>query len=50
MRIESGLWLENIQESQLEQLALIPGFANYAEAIKVKNSVEEIKKGVDVNA
>ncbi len=48
-RIESGIWLENIQESQLEQLALIPGFANYAEAVKVKNSVEEIKKGVDLS-
>ena len=46
-RIESGLWLENIQESQLEQLELIPGFANYAEAVKVKNTIEEIKKGVD---
>lgn len=46
-RIESGLWLENVQESQLEQLALIPGFANYAEAVKVKNTVEDIKKGVD---
>lgn len=46
-RIESGLWLENTQESQLGQLALIPGFANYAEAIKVKNTIQEIKKGVD---
>ncbi|KKT24737.1 MAG: hypothetical protein UW11_C0041G0003 [Parcubacteria group bacterium GW2011_GWA2_43_9b] len=46
-RIESGLWLENFQESQLNQLALIPGFANYAEAIKVKNTVGDIKKGVE---
>ncbi|TSC84875.1 MAG: thiamine biosynthesis protein ThiI [Parcubacteria group bacterium Gr01-1014_13] len=46
-RIESGLWLENIQESQLEQLALIPGFANYAEAVKVKNEMEDIKKSID---
>lgn len=46
-RIESGLWLENIQASQLAQLALIPGFANYAEALKVKNAIEDIKKGID---
>ncbi len=46
-RIESGLWLEGIQESQLPQLALIPGFANYAEAVKVKSTVEEIKKAID---
>lgn len=47
VRIESGLWLENIQESQLGQLTLIPGFANYAEALKVKNTVEDIKKAID---
>jgi adenylyl- and sulfurtransferase ThiI len=41
-RIESGLWLENIKTEQLEQLSLIPGFANYAEAMKVKNSIEDI--------
>ena len=46
-RVESGLWLEGVQESQLQQLALIPGFANYAQAIKVKNTVEKIKEGVD---
>ncbi len=46
-RIESGLWLGNIQESQLEQLALIPGFANYAEAVKVKNEIQSIKEAVD---
>jgi len=31
----------------LEQLALIPGFANYAEAVKVKNEIEDIKNSVD---
>lgn len=47
IRTESGLWLENIQPEQLEQLELIPGFANYAEAIKVKTTIEDIKNGVD---
>jgi thiamine biosynthesis protein ThiI len=46
-RIESGLWIENIQESQLGQLALIPGFANYAEAVKVKNEISDIKNSID---
>ncbi len=46
-RVEGGLWLENIQETQLQQLPLIPGFANYAEAIKTKSTIEDIKKGVD---
>ncbi len=46
-RIEGALWLENVKEEQLGQLALIPGFANYAEAVKVKNIIVEIKKGVD---
>ena len=46
-RVEGGLWLENIQAEQLPQLALIPGFANYAEAIKIKNSIQGIKSGVD---
>ena len=46
-RVEGGLWLENIQAEQLPQLALIPGFANYAEAIKTQSTIEDIKKGVD---
>ena len=46
-RTEGGMWLENIEPEQLKQLALIPGFANFAKAIKVKNTIEDIKKGVD---
>ncbi|MEK7131641.1 MAG: tRNA uracil 4-sulfurtransferase ThiI [Patescibacteria group bacterium] len=46
-RVEGGMWLENIQETQLQQLSLIPGFANYAPAVKINSSVEDIKKGVD---
>ena len=41
------MWLENVQATQLQQLALIPGFANYAEAVKTNSTIEEIKKGVD---
>jgi tRNA uracil 4-sulfurtransferase len=46
-RVEGGMWLENVQSTQLQQLSLIPGFANYAEAIKAKSTIEDIKKGVD---
>lgn len=46
-RVEGGLWLENISAAQLPQLALIPGFANYAEAVKVKNDIQDIKEAVD---
>ncbi|HSR88995.1 MAG TPA: tRNA uracil 4-sulfurtransferase ThiI [Candidatus Udaeobacter sp.] len=46
-RIESGLWLENIQAEQLQQLVLIPGFANYAEALKTKSTIQDIKDGID---
>src|SRR3990167_1141928 len=46
-RVEGGLWLENVQAPQLSQLALIPGFANYAEAVKTNSTIEDIKKGVD---
>lgn len=46
-RVEGGLWLENSSAEQLPQLALIPGYANYAEAIKTKSTLEDIKKGVD---
>ncbi len=47
VRVEGGLWLENIQAEQMSQLSLIPGFANYSEAIKTKSTIEDIKKGVD---
>ncbi len=46
-RVESGIWLENVTTNHLEQLALIPGFANFAEAIKVKSTTQEIKNGID---
>ena len=46
-RVEGGMWLENIQPKQLQQLAFIPGFANYAEAVKTKSTIEYIKSGVD---
>ena len=46
-RIEGGMWLENVQPVQLERLSLMPGIANYAEAIKAKSTIEDIKKGVD---
>lgn len=46
-RVEGGMWLENIKETQLSQLSLIPGFANYAEVVKTKSTTEDIKKGID---
>ncbi len=46
-RVEGGLCLENINAEQLAQLSLIPGFANYAELIKTKSTLEDIKNGID---
>lgn len=47
-RVEGGMWLENIQEEQLQQLALIPGYANYAIATQTNSTIEDIKKGIDL--
>ncbi|MBI2037361.1 MAG: tRNA 4-thiouridine(8) synthase ThiI [Candidatus Magasanikbacteria bacterium] len=46
-RIESGLWIENIVLEQIKQLALIPGFANFAIALKTSHATEDIKKAID---
>ncbi len=46
-RIESGLWVENILPEQIKQLALIPGFANFAIAFKASHATEDIKKTID---
>lgn len=46
-RTEGGVWLENTKADELSRLSLIPGIANFAEAIKTKPTMENIKKGVD---
>ncbi|OGH93169.1 MAG: tRNA 4-thiouridine(8) synthase ThiI [Candidatus Magasanikbacteria bacterium RIFOXYD2_FULL_39_9] len=46
-RTEGSLWVENVLPEQLEQLALVPGFANYAIAFKADSSIESIKQAVD---
>ncbi len=43
-RIESGLWIENFSENELDRLALIPGIANFAPAWLVKPDLKEIIK------
>lgn len=45
-RIESGLWIENFQEQNLDHLALIPGIANFAPAWLVKSDINDIVKFV----
>jgi len=47
-RIESGFWAENINEADIDRLALVPGIANFARAIKCPNKIEEIKKSVSI--
>ncbi len=46
-RTEGSLWVENVLPEQLEQLALVPGFANYAVAFRAESSIESIKSAVD---
>lgn len=46
-RIESGLWLENFEESEMSRLALIPGIANFAVAYLVKPDLKEIMTFVE---
>lgn len=46
-RIESGLWVENFQETELSRLALIPGIANFAPAWLVKPDLKEVMKFVE---
>ena len=45
-RIESGIWIENFNDADLERLALIPGIANFAPAVKVDSNLTDIAKAV----
>lgn len=45
-RVESGLWIEDFNENELNRLALIPGIANFASAIKVDSEISQITKAI----
>ena len=45
-RVESGLWLEDFNENELNRLALIPGIANFAPAFKVQSDMAVIAKAI----
>ncbi len=41
-RIESGLWIENFEQSEIARLALVPGVANFAIAFTSELDIEKI--------
>ncbi|MFA6424387.1 MAG: tRNA uracil 4-sulfurtransferase ThiI [Candidatus Magasanikbacteria bacterium] len=41
-RVESGLWIENIEQSDLARLALVPGVANFGVAYKSELEISKI--------
>lgn len=43
-RVESGLWIENIDESEIARLALVPGVANFGVAITSELEIEKISE------
>jgi len=45
-RIESGLWIENFQQSEIARLALVPGVANFAIAITSELDIEKISETI----
>ncbi len=47
LRLESGIWIENIQEEDLSRLALIPGIANFSPAFKAELDFEKIVARVE---
>lgn len=45
-RIESGIWIENLKESEIARLALVPGVANFAIAFTSELDIEKISEVV----
>ena len=46
-RLEGGLWLGNISKADEEKLALIPGLANFAQALRTALKLEALEAGFD---
>lgn len=47
VRMESGIALRDFPEEKIDQLALIPGIANFSQAIFSKNDLESIGRAVE---
>ncbi len=45
-RIESGLWIENFEQSEMARLALVPGVANFAVAFASELDIKKISEAV----
>lgn len=46
-RVEGGIWLGDLKSADLDRLSHVPGIANFAPALKIGHSLEQIKRAVD---